>query len=66
MLTIPGIATAADEAALLIRARQAGLGLEPARPCYAGAAPPGRFLFWFSHMAPEQLEEGMRRLAHIV
>lgn len=66
LVTLPGVDTAAAEAALVKRARQAGVALQPARPCFARQAPPGRFLFWFSHMSAEQVEEGVRRLAELL
>lgn len=63
MLTLPEVS---DEVALLRRAREMGLGLQTAAPCYAQGAVSGRFLFWYAHLEEERAEEGLRRLATLL
>ena len=61
-----GIGGATAEATLLQRARQAGVGLWPARPFYMQPPVRAGFLLYFSHLSETQIEEGVRRLAALL
>lgn len=63
---LPGIHGLQEEEALVAAARSAGIGLQSARLCYTQVPWPGTFLFWFSHLPPERLEEGIQRLARVL
>lgn len=51
---------------IIHRAAQVSVGMIPAQPCYLKAHHPGEFIFGYSELSEQQLQEGIRRLAQVL
>lgn len=51
---------------IIHRAAQVGVGMISAQPCYLEAHRPGEFIFGYSELDEQQLQEGIRRLAQVL
>ena len=51
---------------IIHRAAQASVGMISAQPCYLKAHHPGEFIFGYSELNEQQLQEGIRRLAQVL
>lgn len=51
---------------IICRAQQVGVGIVTAKPYYLNAAPQGEFIFGYSALTVQQIELGIRSLAHVL
>ncbi len=51
---------------IIHRAAQVSVGMISAQPCYLKAHHPGEFIFGYSELNEQQLQEGIRRLAQVL
>ncbi len=51
---------------IIYRASQVGVGMVTAKPYYLKTAPTGEFIFGYSELTQQQLQEGIRRLAQVL
>lgn len=63
MIDLPEIRSAEAAQDLVAAARESGVGLQSAAPCYMGPPPPGHFLFWYAHLQERAIREGIRLLS---